>query len=152
MATHIAYELPGCYSAHQEGICWSRYKDTLSMKADDMTATPSQPLKADASQVTRTMAQRNESQPRPPVPAQTIGDYVADDPRLTCRQVNVHYGSHHAIREVTIDIARNQVIAMIGPSGCGKSTFLRCLNRMNDTIEGCRVSGRIEMDGRNIPD
>jgi phosphate transport system ATP-binding protein len=60
---------------------------------------------------------------------------------MTCRNVDVFYGDKHAIIDVSIDIGRNEVIAMIGPSGCGKSTFLRCLNRMNDTIESCRVSG-----------
>ncbi|MFZ7125442.1 MAG: phosphate ABC transporter ATP-binding protein PstB [Desulfobacterales bacterium] len=69
---------------------------------------------------------------------------------MTCRGVNVHYGDKHAIIDVSLDIARNEVIAMIGPSGCGKSTFLRCLNRMNDTIEGCRVSGEIRLDGVDI--
>jgi len=69
---------------------------------------------------------------------------------MTCRTVNVYYGDNHAIKNVSLDIARNEVIAMIGPSGCGKSTFLRCLNRMNDTIEGCRVTGEITLDDINI--
>jgi phosphate transport system ATP-binding protein len=83
-------------------------------------------------------------------PAPTVGTPFADDPRMTCRHVNVFYGDKHAIRDVSLDIARNQVIAMIGPSGCGKSTFIRCLNRMNDTIEGCRVTGEILLDGQNV--
>ncbi len=58
----------------------------------------------------------------------------------------------HAIKKVGIDVARKQVLAMIGPSGCGKSTFLRCLNRMNDTIEGARVEGSIMLDGKDIHD
>jgi phosphate transport system ATP-binding protein len=62
----------------------------------------------------------------------------------------VFYGEKHAIQDVTLDIARNEVIALIGPSGCGKSTFIRCLNRMNDTVPGCRVEGEIMMDGRPI--
>jgi phosphate transport system ATP-binding protein len=64
----------------------------------------------------------------------------------------VHYGDKHAIHDVNIDISRNQVLAMIGPSGCGKSTFLRCINRMNDTIEGARVTGAIILDGQDIHD
>ena len=60
---------------------------------------------------------------------------------MTARGVNVYYGEKHAVRNVSLDIGRNQVLAMIGPSGCGKSTFLRCLNRMNDTIAGARVDG-----------
>jgi phosphate transport system ATP-binding protein len=83
-------------------------------------------------------------------PAATVGQPFVDNPRMTCRDVNVFYGDKHAIREVSLDIARNQVIAMIGPSGCGKSTFIRCLNRMNDTIEGCRVTGEIVLDDQNI--
>ena len=80
----------------------------------------------------------------------TVGDVTVDNPRMTCRKVNVHYGDKHAIINVSLDIGRNEVIAMIGPSGCGKSTFLRCLNRMNDTIAGCRVSGEITLDGVDI--
>ena len=82
----------------------------------------------------------------------TVGEQTVDNPRMRCRGVNVYYGEKHAIKEVTLDIGSNEVIAMIGPSGCGKSTFLRCLNRMNDTIEGCRVTGEITLDGMNIYD
>ncbi len=82
----------------------------------------------------------------------TVGEPFVEDPRMTCRDVNVYYGEKHAIMNVSLDIARNQVIAMIGPSGCGKSTFIRCLNRMNDTIDGCRITGEIVLDGVNIYD
>ncbi len=82
----------------------------------------------------------------------TVGPVEVDNPRMRCRGVNVFYGDKHAIHEVTIDIGRNEVIAMIGPSGCGKSTFLRCLNRMNDTIDNCRVTGEIILDDTNIYD
>jgi len=82
----------------------------------------------------------------------TVGRPFVDNPRMTCRQVNVYYGDKHAIKDVSIDVARNEVLAMIGPSGCGKSTFLRCLNRMNDTIDICRVTGEIMLDDRNIYD
>jgi phosphate transport system ATP-binding protein len=71
---------------------------------------------------------------------------------MTASRVNVHYGDKHAVKDVSLDIGRNQVLAMIGPSGCGKSTFLRCLNRMNDTIEGARVDGVITLDGNDIYD
>jgi len=80
----------------------------------------------------------------------TVGEINHPDPRMTCRDVNVWYGDKHAIIDVNLDIGKNEVIAMIGPSGCGKSTFLRCLNRMNDTIDGCRVTGEMMMDGNNI--
>lgn len=82
----------------------------------------------------------------------TVGTITVDNPIMSARNVNVHYDDKHAIKDVSLDIARNQVIAMIGPSGCGKSTFLRCLNRMNDTIETAQVTGSITMDGRDIYD
>ncbi|WP_235897508.1 phosphate ABC transporter ATP-binding protein PstB [Neoaquamicrobium microcysteis] len=72
--------------------------------------------------------------------------------RVTARDVSVFYGAKQALFDVSIDIPEKAVTAFIGPSGCGKSTFLRCLNRMNDTIEDCRVNGRIELDGQNIYD
>ncbi len=78
-------------------------------------------------------------------------DFI-DDPIITARDVNVHYGDKHAVKNVGLDIGRNQVLALIGPSGCGKSTFLRCLNRMNDTIASARVDGLITLDGQNIYD
>ncbi|HZW58985.1 MAG TPA: phosphate ABC transporter ATP-binding protein PstB [Woeseiaceae bacterium] len=69
---------------------------------------------------------------------------------MVADNINVWYGDIHAIRDVTLEIGRNQVVALIGPSGCGKSTFLRCLNRMNDTIESARVTGHITLDGQDI--
>jgi len=72
--------------------------------------------------------------------------------KIAAQDVNVHYGEKHALRHVSIDIRPREVTAFIGPSGCGKSTFLRCLNRMNDVIESCRVSGSITIDGENIYD
>ena len=77
---------------------------------------------------------------------------TVDNPKIAARDVNVFYGEKHAIKHVDIDIGINEVIAFIGPSGCGKSTFLRCLNRMNDTIDGCRVEGAITLDGQDIYD
>jgi len=83
---------------------------------------------------------------------ETVGDIYHPRPRLTCRNVDVCYdnGAAHAIRNVSLDIGEMEVLAMIGPSGCGKSTFLRCLNRMNDTIDGCEVTGSIRLDGEEI--
>lgn len=83
---------------------------------------------------------------------QTVGEQFVEDARMTCRDVNVFYGEKQAVQNVSIDIGRHEVLAMIGPSGCGKSTFLRCLNRMNDTIDICRVTGEITLDGNNIYD
>jgi phosphate transport system ATP-binding protein len=82
----------------------------------------------------------------------TVGNIEVADPIFRCRDVDVYYGEKHAIKKVGIDIGRNSVLAMIGPSGCGKSTFLRCLNRMNDTIPSARVEGSIVLDGQDIHD
>ena len=72
--------------------------------------------------------------------------------KITARDVQVFYGDNHAIKDVTVDIQDKTVTAFIGPSGCGKSTFLRCLNRMNDTIDICRVEGKILLDDEDIYD
>ena len=69
---------------------------------------------------------------------------------ISAKDVNFYYGSFHALRNITLGIERNTVTAFIGPSGCGKSTFLRLLNRMNDLIEGTRLSGEIRIDGEDI--
>ena len=84
------------------------------------------------------------------LPDETVGNVFVDNPRIKARDVNVFYGDKQAIDRVTLDIAEKQVISFIGPSGCGKSTFLRCLNRMNDTIDICRIEGEIALDGKNI--
>ncbi|MBE1274979.1 phosphate ABC transporter ATP-binding protein [Enterovibrio baiacu] len=85
-------------------------------------------------------------------PKETCGVPFVDAPRMTARNVSVSYeaGAKSAIRNINLDIGEKQVLAMIGPSGCGKSTFLRCLNRMNDTVPGCEVKGEILLDGHNI--
>lgn len=80
----------------------------------------------------------------------TVGEPFSDHARILCRDVNVFYGPKRAIMDINLDIGQNEVIALIGPSGCGKSTFLRCLNRMNDTIPDCKVTGDIRMDGTSI--
>lgn len=72
--------------------------------------------------------------------------------KIVARDVNVFYGEKKALNEINLDITQNEVTALIGPSGCGKSTFLRCLNRMNDTIEHCRVTGTVKLDGEDIYD
>ncbi|MEM1387857.1 MAG: phosphate ABC transporter ATP-binding protein PstB [Pseudomonadota bacterium] len=86
-----------------------------------------------------------------------IVDQTAHNParsgaKFSARNVQVYYGDTHAIKDVDVDIDHKTVTAFIGPSGCGKSTFLRCLNRMNDTIDICRVEGEITLDGENIND
>ena len=72
--------------------------------------------------------------------------------KISSRNVNVYYGGKQALFDVELDIPDRMVTSLIGPSGCGKSTFIRCLNRMNDVIEGCRVSGEIRLDGVDIQD
>ena len=69
---------------------------------------------------------------------------------LSAQKINVYYGASHALQDVSLDFETGGVTALIGPSGCGKSTFLRCLNRMNDLIPGCRVEGRIMLDGEDV--
>ncbi len=80
----------------------------------------------------------------------TVGRPFVDDAKIKMRGVNVFYGEKQAVFAVDLDIKENEVISMIGPSGCGKSTFLRCINRMNDTIDICRVEGSIQLDGMDI--
>jgi len=82
----------------------------------------------------------------------TTGNPFVAEPKVQMRNVNVFYGDQEAIFNVSLDIAENEVLAMIGPSGCGKSTFLRSLNRMNDTVDGCRVTGQLILDNDNIYD
>ncbi len=84
------------------------------------------------------------------IAADTVGDVTAKDAVIRVRGGNVHYGETHALRNISLDVGRNEVIALIGPSGCGKSTFIRCLNRMNDTIESARVTGDFRLDGQDI--
>ena len=81
---------------------------------------------------------------------ETVGKITVDDASMSCRNVDVFYGDKQAIFDVSIDVGRHEVLSMIGPSGCGKSTILRCLNRMNDTIDICRVSGEIKLEGEDI--
>ena len=80
----------------------------------------------------------------------TVGEPGVEDAVISVRNCNVFYGDNQAIDNVTLDVGRNEVISLIGPSGCGKSTFIRCLNRMNDTIDGARVEGDIRLDGEEI--
>ncbi|WP_286173774.1 phosphate ABC transporter ATP-binding protein PstB [Rhodobacter sp. NTK016B] len=82
----------------------------------------------------------------PSAPASSAGA----ESRISARDVTVHYGEKQAIFGVSMEVPEKSVTAFIGPSGCGKSTFLRCFNRMNDTIEGCRVGGEITIDGEDI--
>ncbi|MGR9051599.1 MAG: phosphate ABC transporter ATP-binding protein PstB [Gammaproteobacteria bacterium] len=82
----------------------------------------------------------------------TVGVLTSKNARIVCKNVNVYYGEKQAINDLSLEIGNHEVISFIGPSGCGKSTFLRTLNRMNDTIAGCRVEGEIHIDDKNIYD
>ena len=75
---------------------------------------------------------------------------ASNETKIAVSNLDLHYGAFHALHGITMDMPRNQITAFIGPSGCGKSTFLRCLNRMNDAIEGCRVEGSIRLDGEEL--
>ncbi len=81
---------------------------------------------------------------------ETTGNVRVTEPKMRMDNVNVHYGDNQAIFDVNLDLGKNEVLAMIGPSGCGKSTFLRCMNRMNDTVDSCRVTGSLTLDGEDI--
>lgn len=70
--------------------------------------------------------------------------------KITIRDMNLYYGDFHALHDIELDIKANEITAFIGPSGCGKSTLLRSLNRMNDLVEGCRITGDIRLDGEDI--
>jgi len=84
-----------------------------------------------------------------PSPPRIIKDR---DMKIHAQDVNIYYGEKHAIKNLSIDIPDRAVSAFIGPSGCGKSTFLRAINRMNDTIQGCRITGDVRIDSKNIYD
>ena len=114
----------------------------MSVTASEMSAARSAPPPMSAHVPIETV----------PDDIETAGEVTVDHPRMTSRTVGVMYGDKMGIENVNLDIGENEVLAMIGPSGCGKSTFLRCLNRMNDTVDICRVSGSIKLDGEDIHD
>lgn len=127
-------------------------KLTESMRTDGMTQTGPPPDEAAVGNSPKKSAPATSDRGRKSAasPGHTVGEVRSADPFFVTENVNVYYGENHAIKDVSLEIGRNQVIALIGPSGCGKSTYLRCLNRMNDSIESARVSGRILLDGQDI--
>ena len=78
------------------------------------------------------------------------GEKIMEDVSFRVNDLNLNFGAFHALKNINITIPTNKVISIIGPSGCGKSTFLRCLNRMNDLVEGCKITGEILLDGVDI--
>ena len=86
------------------------------------------------------------------IPQETVGEVYVENARMTARDVSVYYADKLAVDNVTLDIGYSEVIAFVVPSGCGKSTLLRCFNRMNDTIDICRMEGMIKIDGDDVFD
>ena len=124
--------------------------DTSITKAPPKTGK-SEPIKVNVT----SPAQPIEIPRRTTVPREsreTVGDITVANPRMRMREVNVYYGEKHALKNVSLDVGTNEVISFIGPSGCGKTTFIRCLNRMNDTVEGCRVTGELYLQDQDITD
>lgn len=113
-------------------------------------ASPSRPKTAENPAQERELAKQANNNNKTSSRASTVGKPFVDAAKLTVRDVSVFYDDKQAVHNVSLDIAKNEVIAMIGPSGCGKSTFLRCLNRMNDTIDSCKVTGSISLEGQDI--
>ena len=70
--------------------------------------------------------------------------------KFEIKALNLYYGDYHALKNINMNLAENEITAFIGPSGCGKSTFLKCLNRMNDLVEGCKITGSVTLDGEDI--
>lgn len=116
------------------------------------TMNPSIPAEADMQEGQGAAIPVPEDRPEDTVieEGKTVGKPFVDDPKFKLRNVSVSYGSDRAIKNISIDIGKHEVISFIGPSGCGKSTFLRCLNRMNDSIETCRVEGQLMLDDEDI--
>ncbi len=121
----------------------------LMDKEEGAVATPREPV-AERRPVAEAPTKVADAAETDRIAADTVGDVTARDPVICVRGGNVHYGETHALRGISLDIGRNEVVALIGPSGCGKSTFIRCLNRMNDTIESARVTGDFRLDGQDI--
>ena len=70
--------------------------------------------------------------------------------KFQIKDLNLYYGDFHALKNINMNIREKEITAFIGPSGCGKSTFIKCLNRMNDLVEGCKITGEIRLDGEDI--
>jgi phosphate transport system ATP-binding protein len=101
-------------------------------------------------EMTRKAEETSLSRRQPP--EKTVGEIFVENPKMTARDVDIFYGDKQAINKVTLDVGAGEIVAFVGPSGCGKSTFLRSFNRMNDTIEGCRLEGEVKIDGQDIYD
>ena len=135
-------------------------KEKMPLTSTTPVPVPSTAIAADAAREASSPSESASSVPKPeastvvPEPAAEPGAVPEPDPgrtpKMRAHEVSVSYGDKQALNKVSIDIHDDRVTAFIGPSGCGKSTFLRCLNRMNDTIPSARVTGKIELDGQDI--
>ena len=90
---------------------------------------------------------RAESRARRTIHEQDKRGFYMSENKIEIRDMNLYYGDFHALHDINLDIKANEITAFIGPSGCGKSTLLRSLNRMNDLVEGCRITGDIQLEG-----
>jgi phosphate transport system ATP-binding protein len=131
----------------------------MQARASAAPLAPAKPRHGSVHQASEVPLVRRDSTPlQPPAGRPTGGAAAAPSvgaaasPKISARHVNLWYGDKQALLDVSLDIPDRQVSALIGPSGCGKSTFLRCLNRMNDVIDICRVEGDIRLDGEDIYD
>ena len=133
-----------------------RMKEKMPITPTTPVPTPSVAIAAGSAE--RDLIDKGEVKPEP-APKLAAPPFSNDvwaepdagrDPKMTADQVSVFYGDKQALKDISIRIYDDRVTAFIGPSGCGKSTFLRCLNRMNDTIASARVTGRIELDNEDI--
>ena len=75
---------------------------------------------------------------------------MSDNIKLSIEDMNLYYGNFHALHDINMHIPEKEITAFIGPSGCGKSTLLKSLNRMNDLVEGCKITGKVELDGEDM--
>jgi phosphate transport system ATP-binding protein len=131
-------------------------KEKMPITPTTPVPTPSAAIAAEAHE--QDLIQKDDLPPepaRPLAPVSLSSDVWGEpdtgrDPKMTADQISVFYGEKQALKDISIRIYDDRVTAFIGPSGCGKSTFLRCLNRMNDTIPSARVTGRIELDNEDI--
>jgi len=140
-------------------------KEKMPLTSNTPVPTPSAAIAADAHREGPSTTTPNDGSDQPedsevlagqaetllhsPAPPVADTDTTAE-PKMRAHEVSVSYSDKQALKDVSIDIHADRVTAFIGPSGCGKSTFLRCLNRMNDTIPTAKVTGRIELDGEDI--
>jgi len=132
-------------------------KEKMPLNSNTPVPMPSAAIEAEAHRAGPSVTEDDILPPEPvsfaaPATAHEQAEQVSNDrlPKMRADQVEVFYGAKQALKGISIDIHDDRVTAFIGPSGCGKSTFLRCLNRMNDTIAAAKVTGRIELDGHDI--